>query len=174
MEQSVVAMLSGGDRKSLGRAAELVEVVLEQPSRFSEVVDGLRSDDPAVCGRCAYVLDHVSRQRPALLGPHKRALLGWVSRIDHWEARQALCVLLPRLELTTKQHDRAFEIARDYLEDESVFVRTFAMQALVDLSVFDPGLRAVVQPVIEQLTRSGTAAMRARGRKLLARMRVEG
>jgi hypothetical protein len=57
-----------------------------------------------------------------------------------------------------------------YLEDESSIVRTFSMQALADLAVHDARLRSQVTPLIEGLTKTGTPAMRSRGRKLLGQL----
>jgi hypothetical protein len=41
------------------------------------------------------------------------------------------------------------------------------MQALFDFAQTDPRLRKRILPILEFLTENGTAAMRARGRKLL-------
>jgi hypothetical protein len=56
-----------------------------------------------------------------------------------------------------------------YLSDPSSIVRTCSMQALADLAEAHPRLRRQVDPLLEQLTRSGSPAMRSRGRKLLRR-----
>jgi hypothetical protein len=47
------------------------------------------------------------------------------------------------------------------------------MQALAELALRAPRLRPRVLPVIEELTRNGTPAMRTRGRKLLDRLAAE-
>jgi hypothetical protein len=54
------------------------------------------------------------------------------------------------------------------LHDTSSIVSTFALQALADLAVADPALRALARATIEASMADGTPAMRARGRKLLA------
>ena len=62
------------------------------------------------------------------------------------------------------------QILLGYLEDPSSIVRTFSMQALADLASRDERLLAQVMPLIERLTRTGTPAMRSRGRKLLRQL----
>ena len=40
--------LKGGDLRSIGRSDEVVEVILETPQRFGEVIEGIFSDDSIV------------------------------------------------------------------------------------------------------------------------------
>jgi hypothetical protein len=79
--------------------------------------------------------------------------------------------MLPRLRLTARERDWAVSILLDYLESKSSILRTFAMQGLADLAERDASLRSRVIPILESLTANGSAAMRSRGRKLLARLR---
>ena len=58
------------------------------------------------------------------------------------------------------------------LRDGSGLNRTMAMQALMDLSEEDAKLRARVLPVVREALEGGTAAMRARARKLLGMKRT--
>jgi len=80
--------------------------------------------------------------------------------------------ILPRLQLTPKERDQAASILFDYLEDKSSIVKTFAMQALADLSQQDSHLRKHLVLILEFLTANGTHAMRARGRKLLPLLKL--
>jgi hypothetical protein len=64
-----------------------------------------------------------------------------------------------------------YDILIDYLRDSSSMVKTFAMQALADLTKQAPELRPAVLQQLKKLTVRGTPAMRARGRKLLAERR---
>jgi hypothetical protein len=58
---------------------------------------------------------------------------------------------------------------REYLTDRSSIVRTFALQALVALSENHRRLRPRVDAVLADALRTGTPAMRARARRILAR-----
>jgi len=79
--------------------------------------------------------------------------------------------ILPRLQFTAKERDHAVSILFEYLEDKSSIVRTCAMQGLADFAMQDAKLRARVITLIEFLAAEGTAAMRARGRKLLKKLK---
>jgi hypothetical protein len=56
-----------------------------------------------------------------------------------------------------------------YLNDRSSIVKTFALEGLADLAQNDPGIRPAVIETLREATRTGTPAMKARGRKLLTR-----
>jgi hypothetical protein len=56
---------------------------------------------------------------------------------------------------------------RRYLDDRSSIVKTFALQALFDLTRVDPSLRESTRALLEGAVSTGTAAMKARSRKLL-------
>jgi hypothetical protein len=59
-----------------------------------------------------------------------------------------------------------------YLDDRSSIVKTSALQGLADLAQHDASLRPKVLELLRASTRNGTAAMKARSRKLL--LQLEG
>jgi hypothetical protein len=54
-----------------------------------------------------------------------------------------------------------------YLEDRSSIVKTFALQGLADLAAAEPSVRETVIQTLQEARRKGTAAMKARSKKLL-------
>jgi hypothetical protein len=162
--------LAGGDRRSIGKANDLVEEILAAPERFAEVMAGLSQEDPVIRMRCADVAEKVSKAHPDWLQPHKRAILTIVTRATEKEIRWHLAQMLPRLTLTAKERQRASEIMFEYLTDESRIVQTFAMQALADFAQTDAALHRRLWPLLLKASRTGTGAVRARARLLLARV----
>ncbi len=78
--------------------------------------------------------------------------------------------MVPRLELSEEERAVVVEILLDYLHDKSKIVKTFSMQALADLAEQDASLRSQVIQLLEELTRTGSPAMKSRGRKLLEKL----
>jgi len=78
--------------------------------------------------------------------------------------------MIPRLELSEEERAVVVEILLDYLHDKSKIVKTFSMQALADLAEQDASLRCQVIQLLEELTRTGSPAMKSRGRKLLDKL----
>jgi len=86
------------------------------------------------------------------------------------ELRWHLAQMIPRLHLSKKDRTRAISALRHYLDDQSSIVKTFAMQAMADLANTDEKLVPEIRELLTSLTKQGTAAMRARGRKLLRQL----
>lgn len=145
-------------------------MVSENPKLFSDLIAGLWSDDSLVRMRSADAAEKATRKHPEFLGPHKKELFGLMTDTEQQELRWHLAVMVPRLSLNAKERRVVFAALNDYLGDRSSIVKTFALQGLADLTTDDPALRADVMEILRQSARSGTAAMKARSRKLLAQM----
>jgi hypothetical protein len=159
--------LEGGDRRSIGRANEVVALVLREPRRFPELIGYLWSDDAVVRMRAADAAEKISVQEPGLLAPFKAELLGLLVEAEQQELRWHLALMIPRLALTKKERQCATEGLRRYLEDRSSIVKTFALQGLTELAAVDRSLLPEVRETLEAAECAGTPAMRARARKLL-------
>lgn len=167
---TIRSMLTGGDRRSIGRANAVVKLIERSPSRIREAVKCLWDSDPLVAMRAADALEKISRKSAASLRPLKENLLGLAAETSQQELRWHLAVIVPRLRLTRVECDRFEEILHNYLQDRSSIVKTFAMQGLCDLLDQNPEMRERTTDLSRSLTRKGTAAMRARGRHLLQQL----
>lgn len=61
---SLIAALSGGDRRSIGRADDVVRQILAKPELVPELIAGLFHTDAVVRMRCADVAEKVSASHP--------------------------------------------------------------------------------------------------------------
>lgn len=166
----ILRKLKGGDRRSIGKSGEVVKAVLKTPALFAHLIEGFYHSDPVIRMRAADAIEKSTRQNTLLLQPWKRLLLEQISNLQDIEMRWHIAQLIPRLSLTGREQALAVQILMGYLSDESSIVRTFSMQALADLAQCDAELRSQVTPLIERLTKTGTPAMRSRGRKLLRQL----
>jgi HEAT repeat protein len=167
----ILKKLEGGDRRSIGRANEVVEDVLDNPTLFDAVFEGMLSDDPLIRMRGADAVEKITARRPDYLQPFKKKLLEEVANIDQHEVRWHVAQMLPRLTLSRRELKTAVETLLNYLSDESSIVKTFAMQALADFAGREVSLRDRLIKVLEKCTRAGSPAMKSRGRKLLKRLK---
>jgi hypothetical protein len=165
----ILSLLSGGDRRSIGRADEVAAAVSKNPRLFSELMEGLWSKDPLVRMRTADAAEKVARTNAALLQPYKKKLLALLAEAEEQELRWHLAAMVPRLALSAAERRVASATLQSYLEDRSSIVRTFALQGLADLAQDDLEMRAGVIELLREACRNGTPAMKARGRKLLGR-----
>lgn len=166
-------MLAGGDRRSIGNSNEVVAAVLRRPELFRKLIEQLWSNDPIVRMRAADATEKVSLKRPGLLKTFKAELLGLADEATQAELRWHVALMLPRLHLTPIEQIRALNTLRRYLGDRSSIVRTCALQGLADLAQGDQRIETEVLGLLEKSIRNGTPAMRARARKLIARLKTK-
>jgi HEAT repeat protein len=170
--QAIAAMLSGGDRRSIGKSNLIAKLVLSDPKRFAELLECLWDDDPLIRMRAADAAEKVTVTRPKLLNPHKQELLGLLAEAEQIELRWHLALMVPRMALSKPEAQRAAAALHRYLDDRSSIVKTLALQGLADLARQDPNLREPARRVFEESLRTGTAAMKARARKLLKKLNI--
>ena len=165
--ESIRTLLSGGSRRSIGNANQVAALVSRNPEQFRHLIECLWDpSDPVVRMRAADAAEKATRENRPLLQPYKQELLGLLAETTQKEMRWHLAAMIPRLQLNAPERRRAVATLQTWLTDPGSIVKTFVMQGLADLAPRDPAVREQ----IEILTRTGTPAMRARGRKLLAKL----
>jgi HEAT repeat protein len=168
--RSLLDVLSGGDRRSVGNSAGVVRLVLASPELFPQLIDGLTTGDEIIRMRTADAIEKITRTHPEFLAPYKSLLLNLLPEIQQQEVRWHLAQILPRLLLNAKERRAVVAIMQRYLQDKSSIVRTFAMQALADMACQDGALLPSILRQLKDLTVTGTPAMRSRGRKLILKL----
>lgn len=166
--QTILRKLEGGDRRSIGRSNEVVAEVLKKPELFDELASGIALCDPLVRMRCADAIEKVTTLHPEYLRPYKRTLIEDWSRIAQKEVRWHVAALLSRLPLSAREQRRVIDILLSYTNDRSSIVKTMAMQSLADIAMRNEKWRPLIRRHVEELSITGTPAMQARGRHLLA------
>jgi len=170
----VLKKLEGGDRRSIGRANQVVADVLNDPSLFEAVFNGMLSNDPIIRMRSADAVEKITAKHPEYLQPYKEKLIQQVAKVDQQEVRWHIAQMFPRLELSKEERAVVVQILLDYLDDKSKIVKTSSMQALADLAERDASLRFKVIKLLEEFTTTGSPAMKSRGRKLLEKLKRSG
>ena len=156
---------------SPGRVCEVAELVLANPRRIRQLIDCLFDPDPGIANRAADALERASYSRPALLAPWQDHLLGLLPDAQPNKLRWNLALMTARMKLSPPQCRRVASILNSWLDDKSSIVKTAAMHGLAGAAQQDASLLPGVVDLLRILSRSGTPAMRARGRILLKQLR---
>ncbi|MBV8818828.1 MAG: hypothetical protein JO022_10765 [Acidobacteriaceae bacterium] len=156
-----------------GRSAEVCNVVArevtEKPELFPELAFGLWHVEAGVRSRAADAIEKVTANRPELLQPFKNEVLGLLPEAWPAAVRWHLAQMVPRLDLNSSERTHAMQLMEGYLGDESSIVRAFAMTSLAQLAAAcDRDVRAQVTKKIRRMEKTGTPAVKARARKILA------
>ncbi len=163
-------LLSGRHRLHVGRAKEVASLVLAHPRKTRQLIECLWDEDAGVANRAADALERATFHQPALAQPWKAPLLGLLAEAQQNKLRWNLALSIPRMKLSAAEAQSAAATLRIYLEDEGSIVKTAAMHGLAELTRHAPALLPEVLDMLRILSRSGTPAMRARGRILLKKL----
>ena len=125
-------------------------------------------DDARTRFEAADAAEKASRTQPDLLATHREILLGALLETGQAGMRWHLLQMLPRLELTSAERCRVFEVACRWLEDNSRIVAAEALTAMFALSLAEEQMRDYAMQTARRLLASPSAALRARARKMLA------
>jgi len=181
--KTIRSMLSAGrHRISSGRTAEVVNLVQANSRKAAQLIECLWDEEPCVAMRAADALEKLTHRRDlvtddiqksilkTLQGSWKAPLIGLLAETTENKLRWCLVQVVTRLKLTVPEYHRVAETLRSYLEDQSSIVKTCALQGLADLTWQDASLLHEVVDLLRIHSRSGTPAMRARGRMLLKQL----
>ena len=170
--RTIIDELRGGDRRSIGRSNQVVARLRHCPLVFPVLIEGMHHPDELVRMRAADAAEKLTVLHPEWLRPFKVQLITLAAKEKQQEVRWHLAQMLPRLKLTMRDRAVVVAVLRRYLKDESRIVKIFAMQGLTDLAQQDPRLAASIRPLISSLIRTGSPAVKSRGRKLLLELRA--
>lgn len=145
-------------------------MVLKEPTLFDALFSGMFMDDPLIRMRSADAAEKVTAIHPEYLASYKKALLTSLAKVEQPEVRWHVAPMLARLPLSKSEQAAVIDALTGYLNDRSSIVKTFAMQALYDLAERYKALRPIALAHIQERVAIGTPAMKARGRKLLAKL----
>jgi hypothetical protein len=170
---NILEKLKGGDRRSIGKVDEVVEAVSDRPELFDDLFQGMLSSDPIIRMRSADAVEKITVQHPEYLQVYKKKLIEDVAKIEQQEIRWHVAQMFPRLITSKEEVEAIVEILLNYLRDKSKIVKTFSMEALATFAENDSALRPRVYGLLEKLVKTGSPAMKSRGRKLLERLNRE-
>ncbi len=173
MPESFQNMLTGGHPNSLGRTKEVVELVLSDPPRMTELFDCYRSRDEVVRLRVSNAMRRVQAERPELLLPFLDRLIEEIGLLDQPSAQWTLPKLFAGAEpdMTPDQVARAQALVRRNLsEHDDWIVLNNSIEYLTHRAKTDPSLRDWLRPHLERLTGETRKSVARRAQRALAEL----
>lgn len=170
----ILRWLSGGDLRSDGLANEAAGFVLQNPELFDELYEGLRQEDDVVRGRAADALEKTARARPDLFIDRVSHLIELSRRDTVPMVRWHVGMILGHLAVYGDLVEQLAEALMYQLQDESVFVKSWAITGLTIIGANYPRWEDRVVKEISLLQNDKSAATRTRVRKALHVLTVAG
>ena len=163
----VLEWLSGGDIRSDGLSSDVASLVLKNEGLYDELLEGLFLEDDLIRGRAADALEKVARLRPDLL-VDDLALLIKVGQEDPVPmVRWHIAMIFGHLALYEEHTDQLTRALLDYLQDTSVFVKSWSIVSLCIIGrIYSSENKRIIEAVVP-LEWDSSVAIRSKVKKAI-------
>lgn len=165
MSTEILKKLEGGDPRAAFPVDLVSEEVEANPALLAEIFKGAVSPDPLVKIRAARVIGRVAWRHPEYLVPYNSRLIEVLAHASEREYRRHLISLFPHLKLTAVEKEKVSEFLGGFLNDKNVTVIIAAFETMVELAGDDPAKQVKLLPMLDELVRAGSPAVRVRARR---------
>ena len=113
----------------------VVELILQNPELFEEIINHLNTKDPALLGDCVEVCTMLSEKEPDFVAPYAEKIFPLTYHKNskvRWEAIHAVALLAPKVPEVIFQKWEHF--AQLFLDDKSVIVRDYVVTCAGNLA----------------------------------------
>jgi HEAT repeat protein len=144
----LLLLLSGGDLRSDGQASDVADFVIDNPSRLSDLLEGLQETNNVVRGRTAHAIERISRTHPEWLIDYLPNFIAMTYQDQVPFVKWHLAMTLGNLTVLDKEIEAIIAALLDLLNDPAVFVKSWAITCLVIIGKRYPDYR---QEIIERI-----------------------
>jgi HEAT repeat protein len=167
-----VRWLGRGDLRSDGQANEVAALVTQQPELLPDLVDALRSGDPATRGHAADALEKFARSHPGALEAFLPSLISAATRDEVGMVRWHLAMVFGHTAMISETVDASTEALLELLTDKNALVRSWAITSLCIISrLHSKHTRAIVEAV-SRMKRDRSAAVAKRASRAIELMTI--
>ncbi|WP_436793859.1 hypothetical protein [Actinospongicola halichondriae] len=173
MGEAFESMLTGGHPNSIGRTEEVVDLVLADRERMSELYSCYFSEDEVVRLRVSSAMKRITIAHPDWTMDFMDRLQGDVAAIDQASTQWTLALLfdLTRGLLSDEQRSGAIRIMqRNLAAHDDWIVLNNSMKVLGAWSDDDEELRRWLEPHAQRLAEDPRKSVASNARKLLQRL----
>lgn len=168
-------LLEGGKLNTLGRAEEVVEIVLDDTDRIEELYRCLFSDDAWVRMRAIDALEKICRKRPDLLLEYIDRLIHDFGNNDQPSIQWHLAQIFAEVELSERQRTQAVEILTRNISTTTGdwIVTANSMTTLVDFARRGYIRDIALQPMLQRQLQHKSQSVQKRAQKLLDQLSLQ-
>lgn len=164
-------ILGHQDKRKVTGVTKAYTFIMSHPESLEDLIQCIFHTDEAISMRASDALEKVSLSHPNLVQAFKAKLLQVPRKCKAKEALWHWCQVAPRLELTEKQAENAYQHMTHFLDHESSILRTFALQGMVDLASTYPNFIEDSYDQVYHALQQGSKAMKARAKQLLVQLK---
>lgn len=174
MTSDIREALTGGNRTSVGQAAEIVDICLRSDQALDEVYRLFFDDDPVVVMRSSYVAMKVAEEQPKSVERFKAEILKNLENYAQQEIRWHIPQLLMHVELADSERSRAYSVLMHWAEtDSSKIVAYYSLPTAAKFATEDQSLMSDFVPRLKQLSNSDAKSVSNRCKKIAKQLNID-
>lgn len=151
---------------------EIAAFIADDPDKFAELWQLIKTDIPPVPRLAAWIMDEVVAQHPFQVKPHVEDMVDFLPGDFHDGVRRNLVKILSRTPIPEDKHGELYDLCLRWLMsgDQPVAIKVWCMEICASIAWPYPELKEEVCMVIEEQMPFGSAGFRSRGKKVLKRL----
>jgi len=174
MPSDIREALQGGNRTSVGQAADIVDICLKSDLALDEVYSLFFDEDPVVVMRSSYVAMKVAEQQPKSVERFKAEILENLENYKQQEIRWHIPQLLMHVELDDAERVRAYRELMHWAEtDASKIVAYYCLPTAARIAQQDQSLMADFLPRLRALNSIGAKSVSNRCKKIAKQLKID-
>lgn len=155
------------------QAHKIADYCAASPSRFKSLIDTYLAGPYRITQRASWPLSICAEKHPALIKPHLKKLLDFMTKPGvHDAVKRNTMRLLQFVDVPKRNQAQVIYLCFDFLQQpkEAIAVRVFAMTSLSRVIADKPELQKELRIILEDYLPYGTAAFRSRASKLIKKL----
>lgn len=167
-------MLSGGNRTSVGRAAEVIDLASESESALESIYDLFFDQDPVIVMRSSYVAMRIAEQNPQSVEPFKGFILKNLANFKQQEIRWHVPQLLMHVNLKPNETKLVYDTLMNWAEtDSSKIVAYYCLPTAAKLAEPNEELLNDFVPRLRLLSQQGAKSVSNRCKKIAKQLSIQ-
>lgn len=167
MINSIRRWLAEGDLSSDGRANDVVQVVIEDPSKFDDLVALLDDEDQVVRGHAADALEKIAREKPEYFLPYMHVFLTAALEDSVPMVQWHLAMIFAHLALFSEVNNLTIPALINLLEKENVLTKIWAVTSLSIIGRLYPHYQTEIVGLLAELKDAPQPSLSKRIKKAL-------
>lgn len=167
------SLLTGGHPNSLGNTLDVVEEVLSDRNKLSDLIACWKSEDEVVRLRVQNAVKRVAKEHPDWAADFLPDFLTWISKINQASTKWCLSTLFMWLDeyMDDKQKVKAIVIMKSNLHYDDWIVQNTTSESLTYYAMKDIKLKQWLIPELEILTKSKHKSVAKRALKYIEELK---
>lgn len=157
---------------SKAQTLAVCDAILKSPYLFDELWELIKSGEPPIPQRAAWVLSHLGDMNPAILYPVFAEAVALLHAPRHDAVHRALVRTMSQLKIPEDYEGELYDLSIAWIGSplKAVALRIFCMDIAAAIAMPYPELREEIRLVIESQMDWGSAGYKSRGTRVIKRL----